>query len=101
MCLAALLDLAQDAVQIVADPIHWDSKHMIPPLTEELIALGIVLLLRLVDQPVDLDNEPSLSAQEIDDVRTDRLLTPKPPAPEAATAQHGPELSFRWCRASA
>jgi len=55
---------------VVADPQHL--KSLLPP--EERLSLGVFLPSIIMTSPIDLDDEGDLVAEEIHDVRTDRLL---------------------------
>ena len=54
-------------------------------VADPALAPGVVLALVLMNRAVDLD-DPDLSAEEIDDVRTDRMLAAEAPAVDLAPA---------------
>ena len=65
---------AQDAIALALEPIRAAR------IVSDLCRLGVLA-------PIDLDDEPFLEANEIGDVRTDRMLAPEAQAVELTPAQ--------------
>jgi hypothetical protein len=65
-----------------------------------LIANGVSFVFGVL-AAVDFDDKPLLSADEVDDVRSDRLLADEFEIAERAGAKVTPELAFGRCCASA
>lgn len=76
-------DLGQHPFKIVEDTRDGKVNDDVAEAHYVLIAFSIVLLLLLVDPPVNLDDEPRLRTRKIDDVRTNRMLAAKLAAVEA------------------
>src|SRR5690348_11749984 len=66
---------------------------MIAMLRKPSIAYRVALVGRVL-VPVDFDAQPLLSADKVNDVRPDRLLTDELVAAQAARAQATPETKF-------
>ena len=62
-------------------------------LNKPTIADGVAFVVRVLTT-IDLDNEPFLPTREIDDIRSDRLLTHEFEPAERPGAKVAPELSF-------
>jgi len=85
-------DHVESSRQIARDDIGWDPNDSVPQLLQIVISLGVVLTLMLVNHTVNLHNQTSLRAEEIDNVRTDWVLAPEAPSSDLPPSQHRPEL---------
>ena len=65
-----------------------------------VVSLGVVLALVIVDGTVDLDDESRFSAEEVDDVRADRMLAAEAPPTHLSASKHRPEPLFGESRST-
>ena len=86
------LGFLQDIV--IADPKHLKSLLLL----EESVSLGIFLSPLIMTSPIDLDDEADFVTKEIDDVRTDRLLTAEFQSGQTPTTQAIPQHPLWDCR---
>src|SRR5689334_11338005 len=89
------LDDAEYAGQIGDDPIGGHAQHTIAGALKLCLTLKVVLVLGFVYPAVDLHNETNGGAEEVDNVRPDRLLAPEPISAEMTAAQVLPQHRLR------
>ena len=92
-------DARECAIGLVPDDVVAQPEDPQPALVEKCVSRTITLSRArcVVDCTIDLDDECGIAAEEVDDVRTDRMLAPELRA-ERASAKQRPECAFRWCR---
>jgi hypothetical protein len=61
-------------------------------------SIGVVVLLVVVDRTVEFDDEPMFGTTEIEDERTDRMLTAESRASDLLAPDRLPEGLFGGCR---
>lgn len=102
--LTQLHDVTRDPIEHVLGPLEQiivpEPQHADPLLFDELLAMDIGLprLGSVVDLTIELDGEPHFRCVEVDDVRTDAVLTTELAAGDAAAAEMFPEERFGGCR---
>ncbi len=62
---------------MVQDVVIADSEDAKAVRGDDLTSIGVLLHLVVVDGTVDLDDEPSLGADKVDDERPERPLSPE------------------------
>ncbi len=72
-----LKDLSQDDLYLIQYLIVRKAEETETHLSQGILAFLIFLSLLLVDGPIDLDDQRSFPAKEIDNETVDNMLTPK------------------------
>jgi len=78
LSLASVLDCITDAFQVMLHFGRWNAHHMQPQRLYVGVACAVVcesLFAAMGSNAVNLDHEPSLTAVEVRDVRSYRVLT--------------------------
>lgn len=84
----------QNAGRICENVVVPEAQNAVPLLSKESIPHGVTRV-RSVLPAIDLDNEASLPADEIDDIGADRLLANKLKSAKGSRTKVTPEFQFR------
>jgi hypothetical protein len=90
-------DGLQHAIDVTGDVVIPKPQHAIVVIGKALVAYAVALI-SCVLAAIDLDDETSLAANEIDDVGSNRLLADEFVSSKRAGADAIPQALFRVCR---
>src|SRR5690606_452437 len=88
-------NLGEHAVCISQDVIVPETDHSIPFALQPRRASYIAGAIRMLTA-IEFDDQPAIGAKKIDNVMTDRHLSPKLKTEKGAVAQSHPETFFRF-----
>jgi hypothetical protein len=80
--------------------VHFESQNGVANPLKIPIAFGIVLALLLVNRAINLHDQACAETQEIDDVRTNRMLPSEQPTIDLSSAHNLPDPLLRVCKAA-
>ena len=84
-------DGGEDCREVVVDGVVGEAEDAVAGGGEEGIAIGVGLALGVVDRAIELDDEATIRAAEIDDEGADGVLAAELKAVEASIAEGVPE----------
>jgi len=91
-------DHRKDIIGTCEDFIVPETDHAITAPLEPSGARRVPSIVFAMLTPIHLDDEPSLWAEEVNNVDPDRLLSPKPKSIELLSAYSRPQSNLRICR---
>jgi hypothetical protein len=92
-------DCIPNPFDILQDFIVPETEDTVAVLREPSIAHGIAAVFGML-AAIDLDHQPLLSTNKIDDTRPDRLLTHEFESSKRSSTKVTPKLLFNWRRIS-
>ena len=91
------VDHLEHAARILEHLIVPETENSKAPITKMGIAAAVCEALGVLTA-VGFDDQPSLKASKIDDIRIDHMLTTELRLRHAPVAKHGPKPSLSWGR---
>ena len=89
-------DRVDDPLNVPVDFVIAEPSHLIAPIVQELLSrpVATALILGRMSRAIDLDNKFLLAANEVGEIRTNRLLPNELKSAEKAVSKAPPKLAL-------